>query len=306
MNLVIKKLSELKNEGKQIAFVLGNRDIAKANLKNKKESLARCGMNLVPIMVVEGTKAVEDDCTLVNPSDGKSIPRDDASKYVAIVDGQHRYTAYLELVEDAKKKQKEAKTDSVTNGNTVSDDNTVADGTLPELFFYLDYSTMKTNELLTITNIDCYKWEAKDYAKGAILADANDSIVKFASEWTDKDMKLSVVSLYLYGKNNKINKRHLAKVIESKPLGIKEEAQLDMAKAIVPKLVDKLGKFAKTRYCADAVWAVIKKKGTNTIPILTSAVDKISDDVISYIKKYGGDEGQNKLEETLLDLCKQE
>lgn len=302
MKKEIYSLNELKNEGKQIAFVVGNRDIAKANLKNKKESLARCGMNLVPIMVVEGTKAVKDGCTLVNPSDGKSILTEDASKYVAIVDGQHRYKAYLELVEDAEKKQKEAKTD----GNTVSDDSTVADGTLPELYFYLDYSIMKTNELLSITNIDCYKWEAKDYANGAILADANNDIVKFASEWTAKDMKLSVVSLYLYGKNSKLNKRHLAKVIEGKPLGIKEEAQLDMAKAIVPKLVDKLGKFAKTRYCADAVWAVIKKKGTNIIPILTSAVNKISDDVISDIKKYDGKEGQNELEETLLDLCKQE
>ena len=52
---------------------------------------------------VDGQKAVNDGCTLVHPITKEDIPDEEASKYVAIVEGQHRYTAAEETGLDEEK-----------------------------------------------------------------------------------------------------------------------------------------------------------------------------------------------------------
>lgn len=113
-------LADVKAEGKAIAFVYGNRDIAAKNKNNKKSSLTECSMNLVPMLLVEGKKAVEDGCKLMNPN-GEEIPDNAADSYYVVVDGQHRYTAAMELMKDAEKKDEEP---------AITDE---------QLYFYLDY-----------------------------------------------------------------------------------------------------------------------------------------------------------------------
>lgn len=63
-------LADVKADGKEIAFIKGNRELANNNISSKVKSLSECGTNLVPIMVVGGKKAVDDGCSLVLP-DGK-------------------------------------------------------------------------------------------------------------------------------------------------------------------------------------------------------------------------------------------
>ena len=77
-------LADVKADGKEIAFIKGNRELANNNISSKVKSLSECGTNLVPIMVVGGKKAVDDGCSLVLP-DGKDIA-DDVEKYLVIVE----------------------------------------------------------------------------------------------------------------------------------------------------------------------------------------------------------------------------
>ena len=86
-----------------IAFIKGNRSVNSKNISRKKKSFEKFGMNLVPLMYVDGQKAVNDGCTLVHPITKEDIPDEEASKYVAIVEGQHRYTAAEETGLDEEK-----------------------------------------------------------------------------------------------------------------------------------------------------------------------------------------------------------
>lgn len=138
-------LADVKAEDKKIAFIKGNRDIAKGNVNSKVKSLSECRMNLVPMMVVEGKKAVDDGCSLVSP-DGADIPNDDAEKCLVIVDGQHRYKAAMKLLEEEKD----------------NDEKTITDDSIR---FFLDYSGRDTKELLAVTNIESVKWKLRTMLK---------------------------------------------------------------------------------------------------------------------------------------------
>lgn len=276
-------LADVRNEGKAIAFVYGNRDIAAKNKNNKKSSLTECSMNLVPMLLVKGEKAVEDGCTLMNP-DGTKIPNDAAGSYYVIVDGQHRYTAAMELMKDAEKKDEEP---------AITDE---------QLYFYLDYSGRNTKELLSITNIESAKWAATDYAKGAVLLNPADELIQFINKYAQKKMPISVISIYLYGKKDTLTNKHLAASLSSGSLDIKSEARLEFAKAILPRLqrLLVLG-FYKTRYCADAINDALNLKGTQNSQVVIDVLQKLEPDDLEEVGNLKGEEAQSKFFEILKD-----
>lgn len=249
-NMKIFTLADVKAEGKAIAFVYGNRDIAAKNKNNKKSSLKECSMNLVPMLLVEGKKAVEDGCKLMNPN-GEEIPNSAADSYYVVVDGQHRYTAATELMKDAEEKDEEP---------AITDE---------QLYFYLDYSGRNTKELLSITNIESAKWAATDYAKGAVLLNPADELIQFINKYAQKKMPISAISIYLYGKKDTLTNKHLAASLSSGSLDIKSEARLEFANAILPRLQRLLpSSFYRTRYCADAINDALNLKGTQNSQVV--------------------------------------
>lgn len=276
-------LEDVKAEGKAIAFVRGNRDIAAKNKNNKKSSLIKCCMNLVPMLLVEGKKAVEDGCKLMNPY-GEEIPDNAADSYYVVVDGQHRYTAAMELIKDAENKEvKPAITDK-------------------QLYFYLDYSGRNTMDLLSITNIESAKWAATDFAKGAVLLHPDDELIQFINEYAQKKMPISVISIYLYGKKDTLTNKHLAASLSTGKLDVKPEARLEFAKAILPRLQQLfvLG-FYKTRYCADAINDALSLKGTQNSQGVVDALNSLNYVEIEEVGKLKGDDAQSKLYELLKD-----
>lgn len=276
-------LADVKAEGKAIAFVYGNRDIAAKNKNNKKSSLKECSMNLVPMLLVKGEKAVEDGCTLMN-LDGTKIPNDAAGSYYVIVDGQHRYTAAMELMKDAEKKDEEP---------AITDE---------QLYFYLDYSGRNTKELLSITNIESAKWAATDYAKGAVLLNPADELIQFINKYVQKKMPISVISIYLYGKKDTLTNKHLAASLSTGSLDIKSEARLEFAKAILPRLQQLLVLgFYKTRYCADAINDALNLKGTQNSQVVIDVLKKLEYRDLEEVGNLKGEEAQNKLFEILKD-----
>lgn len=275
-------LADVKAEGKAIAFVYGNRDIAAKNKNNKKSSLKECSMNLVPMLLVEGKKAVEDGCKLMNPN-GEEIPNSAADSYYVVVDGQHRYTAAMELMKDAKKDEEPAITDE-------------------QLYFYLDYSGRNTKELLSITNIESAKWASTDFAKGAVLLNPDDELIQFINEYAQKKMPISVISIYLYGKKDTLTNKHLAASLSSGSLDIKSEARLEFAKAILPRLQRLLPfSFYRTRYCADAINDALNLKGTQNSQVVIDVLKKLEYRNLEEVGNLKGEEAQSKFFEILKD-----
>lgn len=275
-------LADVKAEGKAIAFVYGNRDIAAKNKNNKKSSLKECSMNLVPMLLVEGKKAVEDGCKLMNPN-GEEIPNSAADSYYVVVDGQHRYTAAMELMKDAKKDEEPAITDE-------------------QLYFYLDYSGRNTKDLLSITNIESAKWASTDFAKGAVLLNPDDELIQFINEYAQEKMPISVISIYLYGKKDTLTNKHLAASLSTGKLGIKPEARLAFAKAILPRLQKLLvPDFYRTRYCADAINDALNLKGTQNSQVVIDVLKKLECRDLEEVGDLKGEEAQSKLFEILKD-----
>lgn len=161
MNKNIVTLKDLFIGGKMIAFIKGNRSVNSKNISRKKKSFEKFGMNLVPLMYVDGQKAVNDGCTLVHPITKEDIPDEEASKYVAIVEGQHRYTTAEETGLDEEK-----------------------------LFLYECYSNENTKEILSETNTITDPWSGADYANGAALFNPQNELAKFTKELADLGLSL--------------------------------------------------------------------------------------------------------------------
>ena len=92
----MKKMNiTIENEARQFAFVKGNRAINAKTVKAKENSIKEYGQ-LSPIIVVKGEDVYLMDGHLVD-LDGNDIPDDQTENYYAVLDGQHRLVAYLNL-----------------------------------------------------------------------------------------------------------------------------------------------------------------------------------------------------------------
>lgn len=268
-------LADVKAEVKEIAFIKGNRDIAKGNVNSKVKSLSECRMNLVPMMVVEGKKAVDDGCSLVSP-DGADITNDDAEKCLVIVDGQHRYKAAMKLLEEEKDNDEK----------TITDDS---------IHFFLDYSGRNTKELLAVTNIESYKWKAEDYAKGAVLYKPDDKVAKFANEYLEKGISISTISIYLFGQSGVLTANVLGKLMKKENVRYKKDLHLDIAEEALPLLIDKVGdKFAGTRYCANGLYSVLTTIGMINYKKVIEAIKNLTDGDVKEITSADKEDKQTK------------
>lgn len=80
---------------RQFAFVKGNRPVNSRIVKQKEKSMQAYGQ-LTPITVTDGEKVVAMGGRLVELN-GNEIPNEDAGKYYAVLDGQHRLIAFQNL-----------------------------------------------------------------------------------------------------------------------------------------------------------------------------------------------------------------
>ena len=83
------------NENRQFAFVKGNRPTNAKTVKAKEKSMQEHGQ-LSPITVVKGEDVCKMNGCLVDLQ-GHDIPNEQAERYYAVVDGQHRVAAWANL-----------------------------------------------------------------------------------------------------------------------------------------------------------------------------------------------------------------
>lgn len=162
-------------EVKKVAFVAENRNIDKNNVKKKIASLKKFGRNIVPLLYVDAVDVVNSN--LVDAITKAPIERKDYSKYIAALDGQHRYIAATELAsgDDA-------------NGFTI--DNLIwSKIEIPEGMTFADV-------LVEVNNVTS-KWKGTDYISGCVLLNP-DEISLFANQLNKDGVSAKTVNKYLF------------------------------------------------------------------------------------------------------------
>lgn len=221
---------EATSEGFTFVFIDGNRSLSAKNVTAKVATLKEFGTNLMPIMVVDAAKAIEEGCTLVNPST-KAKVLSGYEKMLAILDGQHRFSA----AKDA--------------------------GVLENLHFFMSYSNAKAIDQLATCNSESKIWNGADYAHCAATYQPDNKVANFISDLSDRGFQTATIGLILYQKGGCITATSLSKMIKgAEP---KEGYDLDLANYFLEKAKDAgfTDQNLSSRYVINAVLSITKKHG---------------------------------------------
>ena len=183
-------LAALKATGKKIAFIKGNRQVQEKNVNAKRASLKENGQ-IIPAVIVDGEEIQSVDLEIVDAETGKPVALEDHKKYVVILDGQHRYTAYIQ------------------NG----------DKNKGEFYFMYPLNEGITlQKILSEANIATKMWDGKDFASGALMMNPDKKLplLEAIVELLNQGFPLATVQKWLCFKNAGINKEVLAKAMNGK------------------------------------------------------------------------------------------
>lgn len=163
----------IENEARQFAFVKGNRAINVKTVKAKEKSIKEYGQ-LSPIIVVKGEDVYLSGGHLVN-LDGSDIPDEQTENYYAVLDGQHRLVAYLNL-------------------KMSLDDLVICEPLNVE---------MSIATLIAEMNICTTSWKGTDYmAAPAMTLGVENKVFEFAMHLRSKGCPLATISLWCTGSNS--------------------------------------------------------------------------------------------------------
>ncbi len=167
----IYSISELAAAGKKIARLESNRNINSTVVKAKEKSLLEFGQ-LVPAVIVDAEVAMTEGLAIVDFETNEVITEEDASKYVVLIEGNHRYTAHLSLKNDPKKNY---------------------DGEFSVFYALNDEITIA--KALAEINIATNPWKGNDYIKGVKMNVKEDlPVVDFMNELLNDGLSLNTIS----------------------------------------------------------------------------------------------------------------
>lgn len=176
------------NQNRQFAFVKGNRPTNAKTVKAKAKSMQEHGQ-LSPITVVKGEDVYLMSGHLVDLQ-GNDIPDEQTEQYYAVVDGQHRVVAWMNL------------------GKSL-DDLVICEALNAE---------MEIAALNAEMNICTTSWKGTDYmAAPAMALAAKNEVFDFAVELQTKGFPLATISLWCTGANS-LKPKDLVASVKSKVL----------------------------------------------------------------------------------------
>lgn len=183
-----KLIATSDNEARQFAFVKGNRPTNTKTVKAKETSIKEHGQ-LSPITVAKGEDILRSGGHLVDLQ-GNDIPDDQVENYYAVLDGQHRLRAYLNL-------------------GLNLDDLVICEPLNVE---------MSIAALIAEMNICTKTWTGTDYmaAPAMMLANKNE-VFEFAMHLRSKGCPLATISLWCTGANS-LKPKDLVACVKSKEL----------------------------------------------------------------------------------------
>lgn len=185
----MNKLNVLNvSDANKFAFIKGNRPTDEKAIKVKKDSISEHGI-LCPITAVNGEEVIKSNGHLTD-LDGNDIADEHAKDYYAVLDGQHRLKAYLEL------------------------------GLLLEDLVVIEPLNKKIAIALLIAEMNiCTKtWKGSDYmAAPAMAIKETNAAFDFAMELQRRNFPLSTISLWACG-NNKLKAKDLVASLKTREM----------------------------------------------------------------------------------------
>ena len=277
MNPKIYTREELKAMNLNIAKLEANRNIRTKVVAEKMKSLQANGQ-AIPAVIVTATSAIEQGYAILDFETNTQVAPEQASHYVVIVDGAHRYQAHLELLK--------AK----------------ANYTGEFYFIYPLNEDQKVGPLLTEINTCTTPWKGGDYAIGASMMVHDDlPVLNFITELAKKGCSLRAASEWAT-LTDTITKRIIVKAMNGNiDDSLKFMDNLEYGKRLYVLAAEKFGEeFLKTRTLAD--WVL---KTLNATPVSTprsTTIERITaffssltkDDAAEIVKMKGSRGGDTK------------
>lgn len=185
----MNKLNVLNvSDANKFAFIKGNRPTDEKAIKVKKDSISEHGI-LCPITAVNGEEVIKSNGHLTD-LDGNDIADEHAKDYYAVLDGQHRLKAYLEL-------------------GLPLEDLVVIEPLNKKIAIAL---------LIAEMNICTKTWKDSDYmAAPAMAIKETNAAFDFAMELQRRNFPLSTISLWACG-NNKLKAKDLVASLKTREM----------------------------------------------------------------------------------------
>ena len=185
----MNKLNVLNvSDANKFAFIKGNRPTDEKAIKVKKDSISEHGI-LCPITAVNGEEVIKSNGHLTD-LDGNDIADEHAKDYYAVLDGQHRLKAYLEL-------------------GLPLEDLVVIEPLNKKIAIAL---------LIAEMNICTKTWKGSDYmAAPAMAIKETNAAFDFAMELQRRNFPLSTISLWACG-NNKLEAKDLVASLKTREM----------------------------------------------------------------------------------------
>lgn len=185
----MNKLNVLNvSDANKFAFIKGNRPTDEKAIKVKKDSISEHGI-LCPITAVNGEEVIKSNGHLTD-LDGNDIADEHAKDYYAVLDGQHRLKAYLEL-------------------GLPLEDLVVIEPLNKKIAIAL---------LIAEMNICTKTWKGSDYMVAPAMAiKETNAAFDFAMELQRRNFPLSTISLWACG-NNKLKAKDLVASLKTREM----------------------------------------------------------------------------------------
>lgn len=185
----MNKLNVLNvSDANKFAFIKGNRPTDEKAIKVKKDSISEHGI-LCPITAVNGEEVIKSNGHLTD-LDGNDIADEHAKDYYAVLDGQHRLKAYLEL-------------------GLPLEDLVVIEPLNKKIAIAL---------LIAEMNICTKTWKGSDYMAAPAMAIKETNVAfDFAMELQRRNFPLSTISLWACG-NNKLKAKDLVASLKTREM----------------------------------------------------------------------------------------
>ena len=275
-DLQLCSLADLEESGKKVAFILGNRPTSKKNLKQKEESLKEFGMNLTPLVYINGEEVISNGAGqvhLANPITGEPIKDEDASNYVVIIDGQHRYEVANKLGLDKH-----------------------------NIILMKDYSGIGAQNLIARINNETYPWVASEWAFGAHMFNPDNEIATFSSSLAKEGYKSTTIGLILYFRKGELGKKTFSIIMNGG--NAKEGYDIERAKAFLIAARKKFDeKFIKKRYLIKVVSELSMESGYQ---VVLKAIGKLTEDNVKEIIDSKSDDKEKVIKGMLLEYMSKE
>lgn len=280
---IIVELSSLVNEGKNVARLSGNRDLDEKIVKAKMKSLEQCGQ-LMPAVVVDATDAINQGLEVVDFATGNVVREEEATNYLVLVEGNHRYEAHCRL-----SKENEELNEPKYTGE-----------------FYVMYplnTELAIAKMLSEVNIATKPWEGGDYAKGAKMSNQQKELplLDAMNDLVNKGYNLSAASKWLTF-TAEINKEVMSCAMNNMILPqLENTTGLERGKRLIEAAKERFTeKNIKSRYLIDWILSKYNTTDDNDKPNFTDNMERflrsISNEDADYIKKAKGTTGGNTRE----------